>query len=92
MDLLKVFFQRRIQRLEARAHLMWQYDGPDDQTRVHPEELDEEAMENKLRAITPVRDNLEAPSRPDTSTASLDPKNTDKGRAEVDVALSKGNP
>ncbi|KAE8820506.1 Aspartic proteinase nepenthesin-1 [Hordeum vulgare] len=57
MDLLKVLFQRRIQPLQARAHQMWQYERPDDQTRVHPEELGEEAVENMLGAITPARDN-----------------------------------
>ncbi|KAE8786286.1 Aspartic proteinase nepenthesin-1 [Hordeum vulgare] len=57
MDLLEVFFQRTIQPLQARVHLMWKYQGSDDPTRVHLEELGEEAVENKLKAITRVRDN-----------------------------------
>ena len=57
LDLLEVFFQRRIQPLQARAHPMWQYSGPSDPTRTHPEELSEEAVANKLKATTPARDN-----------------------------------
>lgn len=57
LDLLEVFFQRRIQPLQARAHPMWIYSGPSDATRMHPEELGMEAVEDKLKAITPIRDN-----------------------------------
>lgn len=37
---------------------MWKYEGPSDPTCVHPEEIGSEALENKLKAITLVRDNL----------------------------------
>ena len=56
MDLLEVFFQRRIQPLQARAHPMWMYQGSDDHTHVHLEELMEQQLEEKIMAITPVRD------------------------------------
>ena len=36
---------------------MWLYSGLSDPTRMHLEELSAEAMENKLKAITPARDN-----------------------------------
>ena len=32
LDLLEVFFERRIQPLQAMAHPMWLYSGPDDLT------------------------------------------------------------
>ena len=57
MDLLETFLTRRIQPLQARAHPMWLYEGPNDPTRVHPEDVDEETVEQWFRCITGARDN-----------------------------------
>lgn len=57
MDLLDVFFQRRIQSLDARAHPMWGYEGRKDPTCVHPEDIGAEELENKIKDITPMHDN-----------------------------------
>ena len=57
MDLLEVFLGRRIQPLQARDHLMWMYSGLEDTTRIHPEEVSEDILENWLRGITGNKDN-----------------------------------
>ena len=57
MDLLEVFLRRRIQPLQARDHPMWMYSGIDDTTRIHPEEVDEDTVEQWLRGITGNKDN-----------------------------------
>jgi hypothetical protein len=44
MDLLEVFFSRRIQPLQASDHPMWMYSGANDTARVHPEEVTEETV------------------------------------------------
>lgn len=57
MDLLEVFLRRRIQPLQARDHPMWMYSGIEDSTRVHPEEVNEDTVENWLRSTTRNKDN-----------------------------------
>ena len=57
MDLLEVFLGRRIQPLQARDHPMWMYSGLEDTTRIHPEEVSEDILENWLRGITGNKDN-----------------------------------
>ena len=57
MDLLETFLIRRIQPLQARVHPMWMYEGPGDDTRVHPEELTDDALASKIKALTSARDN-----------------------------------
>ncbi|KAE8768701.1 hypothetical protein D1007_59799 [Hordeum vulgare] len=57
MDLLEVFFQWMVQPLQARARLMWRYEGPNDPTRIHPEDLGVEEIENKHKANTLVCSN-----------------------------------
>ncbi|KAM3274628.1 hypothetical protein ACQJBY_043583 [Aegilops geniculata] len=57
MDLLEVFLRRRIQPLQARDHPMWMYSGIEDTTRIHPEEVDEDTVEQWLRGITGYKDN-----------------------------------
>ena len=52
MDLLEVFLSRRIQPLQARDHPMWMYLGLEDSTRIHPEDVREDTMEQWLRGIT----------------------------------------
>ena len=36
---------------------MWLYEGPNETTRVHPEELAEKDVRAKIKAITCARDN-----------------------------------
>lgn len=57
MDLLEVFLRRHIQPLQARDHLMWMYSGIDDTTQIHPEEVDEDTVEQWLTGITGNKDN-----------------------------------
>ena len=57
MDLLEVFLRRRIQPLQARDHPMWMYSGIDDTTRIHPEEVNEDTVEQWLRGFTGNKDN-----------------------------------
>lgn len=44
MDLLEKFLSRGTQPLQARDHTMWNYLGPEDYTRSHPEEVSEETV------------------------------------------------
>ena len=57
MDLLEVFLTRHIQPLQACDQPMWMYSGIDDTTRIHPEEVDEDTVEQWLRGITGNKDN-----------------------------------
>ena len=57
MDLLEVFLSRRIQPLQARDHPMWMYSGIEDSTRIHPEDVSEDRVEQWLRGITGNKDN-----------------------------------
>jgi hypothetical protein len=57
MDLLEIFLSRRIQPLQARDHPMWMYSGIDDTTRIHPEEVTGEVVEQWLQGITGNKDN-----------------------------------
>ena len=52
MDLLETFLTRRIQPLQARAHSMWLYEGSNDPTRVHPEEVVETNVGARTKSIT----------------------------------------
>ena len=57
MDLLEVFLRRRIQPLQYRGHCMWLYCGTKDETRVHPEAVDDATLERWVAAITGNKDN-----------------------------------
>ena len=57
MDLLETFLGRRIQPLQARDHTMWHYTGPEDSTRSHPEEVDEDTVAKWIRGIAGPCDN-----------------------------------
>ena len=57
MDLLEVFHSRRIQPLQARDHPMWMYSGLEDSTRIQPEDVSEDTVEQWLRGITGNKDN-----------------------------------
>ena len=57
MDLLEVFLRRRIQPLQFRSHCMWLYCGTEDETRVHPEAVDDVTLERWMVAVTGNKDN-----------------------------------
>ncbi len=57
MDLLEVFLRRRIQPLQFRSHCMWLYYGTEDETRVHPEAVDDVTLERWMAAVTGNKDN-----------------------------------
>ena len=57
MDLLEVFLSRRTQPLQACDHPMWMYSGIENSTRVHPEDVSEDMVEQWLRGITGNKDN-----------------------------------
>ncbi|XP_037454645.1 uncharacterized protein LOC119324988 isoform X1 [Triticum dicoccoides] len=57
MDLLEVFLRRRIQPLQARDHPMWMYSVIEDNTRIHPEEVDVATVVQWLKGITGNKDN-----------------------------------
>ena len=57
MDLLEVFLRRRTQPLQFRSHCMWLYCGTEDETRVHPEVVDDVTLERWMAAVTGNKDN-----------------------------------
>ena len=60
-----MFVNRRVQPLQARAHPMWEYAGPSDETRTSEEELTRQELKDKLVAITSLtrKDKFEASPR-----------------------------
>ena len=57
MDLLEVFLRRRIQPLQFRSHCMWLYCRTEDETRVHPEAVDDATVERWMATVTGNKDN-----------------------------------
>ena len=57
MDLLEVFLRRRIQPLQFQSHCMWLYCATEDETRVHPEAVDDVTLERWMVAVTGNKDN-----------------------------------
>jgi len=55
VHLMATFFRLRVQPLRARVHPMWAYEGVGDPDRTSPIELDDEAVESKVRNITSLR-------------------------------------
>jgi hypothetical protein len=47
-----VFLKRRIQPVMSRAHQMWLYSGPEDETRVNVAELCEKELLDEVRCLT----------------------------------------
>ena len=47
-----VFLRRRIQPVMSRAHQMWLYSGPKDETRVNVAELSEKELLDEVRRLT----------------------------------------
>ncbi|KAK1619923.1 hypothetical protein QYE76_025440 [Lolium multiflorum] len=47
-----VFLKRRVQPIMSRAHLMWLYSGPKDETRVNAVELSDKELLDEVRRLT----------------------------------------
>jgi hypothetical protein len=47
-----VFLRRRIQPVMSRAHHMWLYSGPKDETRVNATEFSDKELLDKIRCLT----------------------------------------
>lgn len=62
--LVSLFVRRRVQPLQARATLMWEYSGPSDNTRTRKEELSTDEFEARLRAITALKYDAPCPVIP----------------------------
>ena len=62
LQVTALFVNRQIQPLQARAHPMWEYAGPSDETRTSDEELSRQELRDKLIAITSLtkKDKFEA--------------------------------
>ena len=52
VHLIATFVKRRVWPIRARAHPMWQYEGPNDATRMSPEELSRNELLAHVRSIT----------------------------------------
>ena len=63
MQIIATFARMRIWPLQARAHPMWEYEGPNDSTRISPVELSANELASHVWIIT--------------CTKSLDPINID---------------
>jgi hypothetical protein len=46
-----VFFKRRVQPVMSRAHQMWLYSGPKDETRINVAELSEKELLDEVRRL-----------------------------------------
>ena len=73
MDLLEVFLRRRIQPLQYRGHCMWLYCGTKDETRVHPEAVDDATLERWMDTITGNKDNPRGAKRVPALDHSITP-------------------
>jgi hypothetical protein len=51
-EIAAVFLKRRIQPVMSRAHPMWLYSGPMDETRVNVAELSEKELLDEVRRLT----------------------------------------
>ena len=62
LQVTSMFINFRVQPLQARAHPMWEYAGPSDETRTSEEELTRQELRDKLIAITSLtkKDKFEA--------------------------------
>jgi hypothetical protein len=52
IQLIRTFFERRVQPLAARAHFMWDYIDRRDPTRVSSDKLKEAEVDDGVRAVT----------------------------------------
>ena len=51
-EVVAVFLRHRIQPVMSRAHQMWLYSGPKDETRVNVAELSEKELLDEVRRLT----------------------------------------
>jgi hypothetical protein len=51
-EVAAVFLRRRIQPVMSRAHQMWLYSGPKDETRVNVAEFSEKELLDEVRRVT----------------------------------------
>ena len=51
-EVAAVFLKRRVQPIMSRAHPMWLYSGPKDETRVNVAELSEKELLDEVRRLT----------------------------------------
>jgi hypothetical protein len=51
-EVASVFLRRRVQPIMARAHPMWLYSGPRDETRINAAELSEKELLDEVRRLT----------------------------------------
>ena len=52
MQIIATFVRMRIWPLQARTHPMWEYEGPNDSTRISPVELSANELASHVRLIT----------------------------------------
>ena len=52
MQIIAIFVRMRVWPLQARAHPMWEYEGPSDSTRISPVELSANELASHVRLIT----------------------------------------
>lgn len=55
IHLISTFIRQRIQLLQARVQAMWGYEGPLDPTRTRKEDLSNDELESRVRAITTLK-------------------------------------
>jgi hypothetical protein len=55
VQLIRMFIERRIQPLAARAHCMWDYTDRQDSMRISPDELHEAEIDDSVRAVTNIK-------------------------------------
>jgi hypothetical protein len=51
-EVAAVFLKRRVQPIMVRAHPMWLYSGPKDETRINIAELSEKELLDEVRRLT----------------------------------------
>jgi hypothetical protein len=55
IQLIRIFIERRVQPLAARAHCMWDYTDRRDLTRISSEELKEAEIDDSVHAVTNIK-------------------------------------
>ena len=76
-QLVALFVKRRVQPLQARITPMWEYSGPTDPTRTREEELSKDEYEDRLRAVTNLREDKDMPGKSPVAPFGLGNKPTE---------------
>src|SRR3954464_15458010 len=63
VDIIRTFLERRVQPLQARAHLMLLYSGRRDPTRVSSEKISEVELDKALRALLKFKADEKVPGK-----------------------------